>query len=74
MHEEDYSCTDAIKHSIHSRDAVSVWERFAGIRPKLYQKVKDLLQKQLKSEVIRESSGLWTAVTVLKEGWPPVLL
>ncbi|XP_075719715.1 uncharacterized protein LOC142760414 [Rhinoderma darwinii] len=64
-HEEDYGCTDAIEHAIHTRGAVPVRERYRSIPPALYQEVKDLIQKMLEGQVIRESTSPWAAPIVL---------
>ena len=62
---EDYGCTNALDHSIHTGDTAPVRERYRNIPPALCQEVKDLLRGMLKGGVIRESCSPWAAPIVL---------
>lgn len=62
---EDYGCTTALEHPIHTGDTAPIRERYRNIPPALCQEVKDLLRGMLQGGVIRESRSPWAAPIVL---------
>lgn len=64
-HDEDYGCTDAVKHRIPTGDAAPSRERYRPVPPTLYQEVRTLLKGMLEGGIIRESSSPWAAPIVL---------
>ncbi|KAL7862811.1 hypothetical protein SRHO_G00117950 [Serrasalmus rhombeus] len=65
-HDEDYGCTDVVKHCIPTGDAPPIRERHRPVPPTLYKEIRGLLQGMLKGNVvIRESCSPWAAPVVL---------
>ncbi|XP_062386073.1 uncharacterized protein LOC134073108 [Sardina pilchardus] len=64
-HDEDYGCTDVVKHQIPTGDVAPSRERYRPVPPTLYQEVRSLLRGMLEGGIIRESSSPWAAPIVL---------
>ncbi|KAL7837443.1 hypothetical protein SRHO_G00271540 [Serrasalmus rhombeus] len=64
-HDEDYGCTDVVKHCIPTGDGPPIRERHRPVPPTLYKEIRGLLQGMLKGNVIRESCSPWAAPVVL---------
>lgn len=64
-HDEDYGCTNIVKHRIPTGEAGPSRERYRPIPPTLYTEVRTLLQGMLDQGIVRESSSPWAAPIVL---------
>uniref|UniRef100_A0A8C1WKU1 Gypsy retrotransposon integrase-like protein 1 n=1 Tax=Cyprinus carpio TaxID=7962 RepID=A0A8C1WKU1_CYPCA len=64
-HDEDYGCTDVVRHQIPTGEAGPSRERYRPIPPTLYSEVRTLLQGMLDQGIVRESSSPWAAPIVL---------
>ncbi|XP_070819607.1 uncharacterized protein [Chaetodon trifascialis] len=64
-HEEDYGCTDVMKHRIPTGNTEPIRERFRPVPPTLYKEIHSLLKGMLVGGVIKESCSPWAAPIVL---------
>lgn len=64
-HDEDFGCTDVVKHQIPTGSAAPSRERYRPVPPSLYAELQTLLKHMLDSGVVRESASPWAAPIVL---------